>query len=221
MPPDSPETGDWSAARRLFEEGLAALGVDLPAPAREQCMALLRLLETWNRHFNLTALRTPAEMVTGHLLDSLAVLPHLPPGALLDVGTGAGFPGLPLAIARPDTRHVLLDSNLKKTRFVQHAALELNLAKVEVVRSRAEDFRPPTPFPVVIARAFAPLPRLLRLLGHLCAPGGRVFALKGPAAAAELTDLPADFEHVDTVQLTAQPGRAHRALVVLARRAVG
>ena len=221
MPPDSPESGDWQSARGSFDEGLAALGVDLPDPAREQCLALLRLLETWNRHFNLTALRTPAEMVTGHLLDSLTVLPHLPPGALLDVGTGAGFPGLPLAIARPDTRHVLLDSNLKKTRFVQHAALELNLANVEVVRARAEAFRPPVPFPVVIARAFAPLPRLLRLLGHLCAPGGRVLALKGPAAAAELSDLPADFEHVETIPLAAQPGRANRALVVLARQAVG
>ncbi len=221
MPPESPETGDWQAARRLFDEGLAALGIDLPATAREQCLALLHLLETWNRHFNLTALRTPSDMVTGHLLDSLAVLLHLPPGALLDVGTGAGFPGLPLAIARPDTRHVLLDSNLKKTRFVQHAALELGLANVEVVRARAEDFRPPAPFPVVIARAFAPLPRLLRLLGHLCAPGGRVLALKGPAAAAELTDLPADFEHVETIPLAAQPGRAQRTLVMLARRAVG
>jgi 16S rRNA (guanine527-N7)-methyltransferase len=184
-------------------------------------MALLRLLYTWNRTFNLTALRTPAEMVTGHLLDSLAVLPHLPPGALLDVGTGAGFPGLPLAIARPDARHVLLDSNLKKTRFVQHAALELGLANVEVIRARAEDFRPQAPFPVVMARAFAPLPRLLRLLGHLCAPGGRVLALKGPAAEAELADLPTDFEHVETVALAAQTGRAHRTLVVLARRAVG
>lgn len=221
MPPESPATGDWQTARGRFDDGLAALDIELPAPAREQCLALLRLLETWNRHFNLTALRTPAEMVTGHLLDSLAVLPHLPPGALLDVGTGAGFPGLPLAIARPDLPHVLLDSNLKKTRFVQHAALELGLKNVEVVRARAEDFWPPAPFPVVIARAFAPLPRLLRLLGHLCAPDGRVLALKGPAAAAELLDLPADFEHVDTVPLAGQPGRAHRTLVVLARRAVG
>lgn len=212
--------GDWPAASRLLGQGLAALGIDLPLPARERCMALLRLLDTWNRHFNLTALRTPADMVSGHLLDSLAVLPHLPPGALLDVGTGAGFPGLPLAIARPDTRHVLLDSNLKKTRFVQHAALELGLGNVEVIRARAEAFRPDVPFPVVIARAFAPLPRLLRLLGHLCAPGGQVLALKGPAAAAELTDLPPQFEHLATHALPAQPGREHRTLVVLARRAV-
>ena len=213
--------GDWPAASCLLAQGLAALGIDLPPPAREQCLTLLRLLDTWNRHFNLTALRTPADMVSGHLLDSLAVLPHLPPGALLDVGTGAGFPGLPLAIARPDTRHVLLDSNLKKTRFVQHAALELGLGNVEVIRARAEAFRPDVPFPVVIARAFAPLPRLLRLLGHLCAPGGRVLALKGPAAAAELADLPPQFEHLATHALPAQPGREHRTLVVLARQAVG
>lgn len=221
MRPDTAAAGDWQTARRLLDEGLAELGIDLPDTAREQCIALLRLLDTWNRHFNLTALRSPAQMVAGHLIDSLAVLPHLPPGTLLDVGTGAGFPGLPLAIARPDTRHVLLDSNLKKTRFVQHAALELGLGKVEVVRTRAEDFRPDTPFPTVIARAFAPLPRLLRLLGHLCAPGGQVLALKGPAAAAELADLPPEFAHVETLPLPARPGREHGSLVVLARRAVG
>ena len=219
MQPDP--AGDWQAARRLLDQGLAALDIDLPESAREQCLALLRLLETWNRHFNLTALRTPADMVSGHLLDSLAVLPYLPAGALLDVGTGAGFPGLPLAIARPDVRHVLLDSNLKKTRFVQHAALELGLANVAVIRARAEAFRPEAPFAVVIARAFAPLPRLLRLLGHLCAPGGQVLALKGPAAAAELADLPPQFEHLATHALPSQPGREHRTLVVLARRAVG
>jgi 16S rRNA (guanine527-N7)-methyltransferase len=219
MQPDP--AGDWQAARRLLGQGLAALDIDLPESAREQCLALLRLLETWNRHFNLTALRTPADMVSGHLLDSLAVLPYLPAGALLDVGTGAGFPGLPLAIARPDVRHVLLDSNLKKTRFVQHAALELGLANVAVIRARAEAFRPEAPFAVVIARAFAPLPRLLRLLGHLCAPGGQVLALKGPAAAAELADLPPQFEHLATHALPSQPGREHRTLVVLARRAVG
>jgi 16S rRNA (guanine527-N7)-methyltransferase len=160
-------------------------------------------------------------MVAGHLLDSLAVLAHLPPGRLLDVGTGAGFPGLPLAIARPDTAHVLLDSHLKKTRFVQHAALTLDLHNVEVVRQRAEQYRPNPTFPVVIARAFAPLPRLLRLLGHLCAPGGHVLALKGAAVETELTDLPAQFEHIDTLTLPAVTGRDRRTLVVLARRAVG
>ena len=221
MPPDPAEAADWQSARRQLDEGLARLGIELPEGARGQCLALLRLLETWNRRFNLTALRTPADMVAGHLLDSLAVLPHLPPGALLDVGTGAGFPGLPLAIARPDTAHVLLDSNLKKTRFVQHAALELGLRNVQVVRVRAEQFHPEEPFAVVIARAFAPLPRLLRLLGHLCAPGGQVLALKGPAVAGELADLPPQFVHAATLPLPARPGREHRVLVVLARRAVG
>lgn len=221
MPPDLAEGADWQSARRELDEGLAALSISLPDTARGQCLALLRLLETWNRRFNLTALRTPADMVTGHLLDSLAVLPHLPPGTLLDVGTGAGFPGLPLAIARPDTAHVLLDSNLKKTRFVQHAVLELGLGNVEVVRSRVEDFRPQEPFAVLIARAFAPLPRLLHLLGHLCAPDGQVLALKGPASTAELADLPPKFAHVATIPLPVRPGREHRVLVVLARRAVG
>ncbi|ANX03178.1 16S rRNA (guanine(527)-N(7))-methyltransferase RsmG [Immundisolibacter cernigliae] len=220
MPPEA-APGDWDQARRQLDQGLVALNVDLPAASRDQLIALLRLLAQWNRSFNLTALRTPADMVAGHLLDSLAVLAHLPPGRLLDVGTGAGFPGLPLAIARPDTAHVLLDSHLKKTRFVQHAALTLDLHNVEVVQQRAEQYRPDAPFPVVIARAFAPLPRLLRLIGHLCAPGGRVLALKGPAVETELTDLPAQFEHLDTLTLPAVTGRDRRTLVVLARRAVG
>ncbi|HEX2796401.1 MAG TPA: RsmG family class I SAM-dependent methyltransferase, partial [Immundisolibacter sp.] len=116
---------------------------------------------------------------------------------------------------------VLLDSHLKKTRFVQHAALTLGLHNVEVVQQRAEQYRPDPTFPVVIARAFAPLPRLLRLIGHLCAPSGRVLALKGPAVETELTDLPAQFEHIDTLTLPAVTGRDRRTLVVLARRAVG
>ena len=220
MPPEAAPT-EWEHARRLLDQCLVALGLDLPTASREQLMDLLRLLAQWNRSFNLTALRTPADMVTGHLLDSLAVLTQLPPGRLLDVGTGAGFPGLPLAIARPDTAHVLLDSNLKKTRFVQHAALELGLGNVQVVRSRAEQFHPEAPFAVVIARAFAPLPRLLRLLGHLCAPGGQVLALKGPAVAGELAGLPPEFAHLATLPLPARPGREHRVLVVLARQSVG
>ena len=220
MPPEA-APGDWDQARRQLDQGLAALGLDLPAASREQSIALLRLLTQWNKAYNLTALRSPAQQVAGHLLDSLAVLAHLPPGRLIDVGTGAGFPGLPLAIARPDTAHVLLDSNLKKVRFVQHAALTLDLRNVEVVRQRAEQFQPEQPFPVVVARAFAPLPRLLRLIGHLCAPGGRLLALKGPAVGAELADLPAQFEHVDTRVLPAGAGGAQRTLVVLARRTVG
>jgi 16S rRNA (guanine527-N7)-methyltransferase len=104
---------------------------------------------------------------------------------------------------------------------VQHAALTLDLRNVEVVRQRAEQYQPQAAFPVVVTRAFAPLPRLLRLIGHLCAPGGRLLALKGPAAASELTELPARFEHIDTLTLPAVAGGGQRTLVVLARRAVG
>lgn len=212
--------GDWDQARKQLDQGLVASDLDLPAASRDRLIALLHLLTQWNKAYNLTALRSPAQQVAGHLLDSLAVLAHVPPGRLLDVGTGAGFPGLPLAIARPDMAHVLLDSNLKKTRFVQHAALTLGLRNVEVVRQRAEQYQPQQAFPVVVARAFAPLPRLLRLIGHLCAPGGRLLALKGPAASAELSDLQAAFEHVHTLTLPALAGRDRRTLVVLARRTV-
>lgn len=220
MPPEA-APGNWEQARQQLDQGLDALDLDLPAASRDQLMALLRLLTQWNAAYNLTALRTPAQQVAGHLLDSLAVLAHVPPGRLLDVGTGAGFPGLPLAIARPDTPHVLLDSSLKKTRFVQHAALTLDLRNVEVVRQRAEQFQPQQAFPVVVARAFAPLPRLLRLIGHLCVPGGQLLALKGPAVDTELGELPIQFEHIDTLTLPAVAGGGRRTLVVLARRTVG
>ncbi|GAB4356906.1 MAG: 16S rRNA (guanine(527)-N(7))-methyltransferase RsmG [Immundisolibacter sp.] len=215
MPPE--DTPAWVEAAAALDAGLTTLGLDLPAKARDAALQLLRLLATWNRHYNLTALRAPTDMVAGHLLDSLAVLPHLPARQLLDVGTGAGFPGLPLAIARPQVAHVLLDGNLKKTRFVQHAALTLGLANVEVVRARAEHYRPAAPFSVVVARAFAPLGRLLRTLGHLCAPGGRIYALKGPAAATELADLPPGFRHLDTVPLPALTGGRQRTLLILTR----
>ncbi|WP_372715711.1 16S rRNA (guanine(527)-N(7))-methyltransferase RsmG [Immundisolibacter sp.] len=221
MPPRAPLVGDWSAAGARLDSGLATLKLDLPDATRQRMIALLQLLREWNRTFNLTAVHTPADMVTRHLLDSLAVLAYLPPGPLLDVGTGAGFPGLPLALARPDTQHVLLDSNLKKTRFVEHAALTLGIGNVQVVRARAEEYQPVPEFPVVIARAFAPLPRLLRLTCKLCVPGGRILALKGPTVEAELTDLPAEFTLVDTVTLPGFDGPARRTLVLLDRRVVG
>ena len=150
---------------------------------------LLAELEKWNQRVNLTAIRDPAEMVTGHLLDSLAARPLLEGDTVLDVGTGPGFPGLPLAIAEPGRRFTLLDSNNKKIQFVQHAAGLLELDNVTAVKSRGEDYAPGHRFDTVIARALAALPRLVEIAGHHVREDGVFVALKGRYPAEELEQM--------------------------------
>ncbi len=171
--------------------GLAAL--ELPAtPAQvAQLAQYLDLLARWNQVYNLTAIRDPADMVTRHLLDSLAVALWVQGTRILDVGSGAGLPGLPLAVMYPTQQFTLLDSNAKKTRFMTQSGAELALANVRVIRTRAEQYYPAQGFDCILARAVAPLAQLLELTHHLCAPGGRLLALKGPEAHNELQQLPA------------------------------
>ena len=173
--------------------GLAVLGVALPAEGTARLLEFVELLQRWNQAYNLTAVRDPGEMVVKHLLDSLAVLPHVRGTSVEDVGAGAGLPGIPLAIARPDTRFVLLDSNGKKTRFMVQAAAALKLHNVEVVQARVEGYRPSEPFATVISRAFASLGEFLRLAGGGCTHGGRLLAMKGAYPDEELRDIPEGF----------------------------
>ena len=197
--------------------GLAQLGLVL-APG--QVEALLRLVEEladWNTRVNLTAIRSPADIVDKHLLDSLAVLPLLNGLAVADIGTGAGFPGLPLAIADPDRRFTLVEATGKKAAFVRHAAGMLNLPNVEVVTERAESYRPGRPFDSVIARALGPLAEFIRVAGHLAGRGGRLLAMKGKVPEAEIAALPAGWRAV-AVHPVAVPGLdAERCLVELAK----
>ncbi len=173
--------------------GLQQLGITLPATAQERLITYLRLLERWNRAYNLTAVRDIRQMVSRHLLDSLAVLPLLRSGRLIDVGSGAGLPGIPLAMARPEMRCVLLDSNAKKTRFLIQAAAELELSNVEVVHSRVEEYRPAELFDTVTTRAFAGLGEMIRHTRHLLAERGRFVALKGANVEGEIENLPDGF----------------------------
>jgi 16S rRNA (guanine527-N7)-methyltransferase len=204
-----------------LDEGLAALarsGVALPAAARAKLAAFLALLAKWNRTYNLTAIREPAEMVTHHALDALAVLPHLPPAQtlrLLDVGSGGGVPGIPLAIARPGWSVVVLDANQKKGAFLQQAAIELALANVLPVTARVEDFAPAALFDAVISRAFSDLATFARAgLPHLAA-GGRLVAMKGARPDDEIARLPASVRVVAVAALDVPGLEAARHLVMM------
>jgi len=156
---------------------------------------LLDELERWNRKFNLTAIRKRDEMVTAHIIDSLVARPLLHGESVLDVGTGAGFPGLPLAISEPERKFTLLDSNNKKIMFVQHVAGLLGLDNVEAVKGRGEDYAPGHRFDTVIARALAALPRLVEIAGHHVGEDGVFVALKGRYPAEELEELTAPWSH--------------------------
>jgi len=161
---------------------------------QEKFDALLDELERWNQKVNLTAIRDREEMITGHLLDSLSVRPLLRGSRILDVGTGAGFPGLPLAIVEPQREFHLIDSNNKKIAFVQHITGLLGLDNVTAVKARSEDYAPGNRFDTVIARALASLPRLVEIAGHHVGEGGVFVALKGRYPAEELELLPATWE---------------------------
>ena len=184
---------EWS---RELTAGIAQLELAVPSVAPVVLSDYVELLHKWNRRYNLTAVREPAEMLRKHVLDSLTVAPYLRGERLLDVGSGAGLPGIPLAVAFPQRRFVLLDSNGKKIRFVTHALAVLGLKNVEVVQARAEDFRPTEPFATVISRAFASLVDFLEQTAHLSAPMGRWLAMKGVPPDEELRNLPAGFRLV-------------------------
>jgi 16S rRNA (guanine527-N7)-methyltransferase len=198
----------------LLARGLATLGIELPAAVPAQMLAFLDLLEKWNRRYNLTAVRDPEQMVPRHLLDSLVVLPWLRGARALDIGTGAGLPGIPLALARPDMHFALLDSNAKKLAFVRQAVHELGISNVEVVQARVEAFRPSTLFDTVMARAFSSLAELLSVATPLCAPGGCVLAMKGVFPQEELDEVGAGYR-LDVKPLVVPGLDASRHLVIV------
>ncbi len=200
---------------KRLQQGLSEMGLDLTAPVRKKLLNFLELLEKWNRAYNLTAVRDPEQMVPRHLLDSLTVLPYLQGPRVLDIGTGAGLPGIPLALARPDLEFTLLDSNAKKTRFATQALHELGLKNVAVVQERVEKFHPETKFDTLIARAFASIPDMLAASRHLCAPRGRFLVMKGVFPQEELAAVTDGYQA--EVKALRIPGLdAARHLVILA-----
>ena len=201
----------------VLRAGSTELGVPLDERQVRQLTTLLGELAQWNERFNLTAIRDPLDAVRKHLLDSLTVQPWLHGQRIADVGTGAGFPGLPLAVVNPGRQFALIESTGKKARFVESAASRLGLANVEVVNARAESFDPRLPFDSVVCRAVGKLADFVRVAGHLCAPGGRLLAMKGQYPREELDDLPRGWRAVG-IHPVAVPGLdAERHIVELAK----
>jgi 16S rRNA (guanine527-N7)-methyltransferase len=200
--------------------GIAALGLALPEGAEAKLLDYLALLDKWNRVYNLTAVRDTERMVSHHVLDSLAAVPYFQGGCadlirVLDVGSGGGLPGIPLAIARPELQVTLIDSIAKKTAFLLQAKAELGLANLNVVTSRVEDFRPSTGFDIITSRAFSDLKEFVTLTRHLLKPGGHWLAMKGLMPHEEIAFLPV-WVKVSANNALAVPGlEASRHLIVL------
>ena len=208
-------SGMGGAAAQQLAQGLAAMGLEVPAAAQEKLLAYAALLEKWNKTYSLTALRGADKAVSHHLLDSLAVLPHVPAGRLLDVGSGGGMPGIPLAIARPELQVTLLDSNSKKTAFLRQAAIELALPNVAVHCGRVEQYHPAMGFAAITSRAFAELADFVSLSSHLLADGGRWLAMKGVWPQDEIARLPDDVavESVHPLVVPGVDGERHLAVI--------
>ncbi|MGH8728795.1 MAG: 16S rRNA (guanine(527)-N(7))-methyltransferase RsmG [Burkholderiales bacterium] len=199
----------------LLEKGLAELKLGLNEHDRKRLLIYLKLLHKWNQTYNLTAVREIEKMISHHLLDCLAVLPHLDASQVLDVGSGPGLPGVPLAIARPKWRVTLLDSNHKKASFLRQVVMELMLTNVTVHCGRVEELK--ENFDLVISRAFADLGEYLRLAGKLCSPSGTIAAMKGIYPFEELRDIAAPFALKNVVKLDVPGVDAERHLVLVSR----
>lgn len=206
---------------RQLSDGLVALGLNLPAAVKTRLLDYVALLKKWNATYNLTAIRDDAEMVTQHLLDSLSVLPALQESALTarrwaDVGSGAGLPGIPLAIARPDLDMTLIETVEKKSAFQRQAKIELGLSNITVANRRVE-VMPGGQFAAVISRAFAELADFVDLTGHLLEPQGRLYAMKGQLPESEISRLPPPWVVAECVRLRVPGLEAERHLIILER----
>ncbi len=200
-----------------LDRGLDALGLDLPIDNRQALLAYLALLARWNGTYNLSAIREPKEMLVRHLFDSLAALPHVGGQRLADIGSGPGLPGIPMALARPDLRVTLVDSNGKKTRFLREAVRHLQLGdRCTVMQTRAETLADVEGFDTVTSRAFATLADFVGATRGLLAPGGRWLAMKGRRPDDEIAALPADIRVEAVVPLVVPDLAGERHAVIMA-----
>jgi 16S rRNA (guanine527-N7)-methyltransferase len=178
----------------MLIDGAQKFGITLSEIQAGKLMRLLDELDDWNQRINLTAIRERSQQITKHLLDSLSVQPFLHGARICDVGTGAGFPGIPLAIANPERKFTLIDSTAKKLKFIDHVSQLLELTNIQTVHTRAESFRPDVRFDVVLSRAVGPVVQFVNWAGHLCVGGGRLLAMKGRYPHEELSKLPSGWK---------------------------
>jgi len=202
---------------RQLAEGLLSLDCKLDDDIQTKLIQYIVLLDKWNKTYNLTAVRDIQKMVAQHLLDSLSVNTYLQGKYVLDVGTGAGLPGIPLALANPDKEFVLLDSAMKRTRFVLQAVGELGLKNVQVVQSRIEDYQPEQLFDTIISRAFTAMEDFVSATQHLCVAKGQLLAMKGRFPAQEINSLPDEW-HIKSESLEVPNVNAERHIVILVRK---
>ncbi|EMP54537.1 glucose-inhibited division protein B [Marinobacter santoriniensis NKSG1] len=200
-----------------LRDGLARMQLSLTEGQQQQLLAFLALLNKWNKAYNLTAVRDERQMVSRQLLDSLSILPWVTTDHLLDVGAGGGLPGIPLAIALPETKFTLLDSNGKKTRFLNQCVLELGLENVDVIHGRAEDCQPSEPFAQISSRAFTALENLVAWCGPLLATEGEFLAMKGQFPDDEVAALPAGWQVKSSHSLEVPGADGERHLLLVAR----
>lgn len=207
---------DWQACRDALARGLMAMGQEPEAARDGRLVEYIDELSRWNRTYNLTAVRNPVDMVARHLLDSLSIVSYLRGQSIADIGSGAGLPGIPLAMACPDRHFALVESSRKRVAFLRHVQRRLALDNVDVIHSRAEAYRQSTGgFDMLVVRAVAPLDRLLPLCAHLCAPGGRILAMKGRDPEAELAALPSGVAVLGVHRLDVAQESAERHLIIL------
>lgn len=228
MPPDSSASGPSntpfnpygsgpkSQKRAKLTAGIDSMGITCTDEQVNLLLAYLDMLERWNKTFNLTAIRDPMQMINLHLLDSLAVLPHIGDKKnLIDVGTGPGLPGIPLAIMHPDKNFTLLDSAGKKTRFLFQVRSELGLNNVLEVNKRAESFIPQTPYDAVLSRAFSSIPDMLKVCQHLVTDTGCFIAMKGKLPESELSAIPKGYKVTDLCRLHIPDVDGERHLITI------
>ena len=213
----NPTLLDRTSLAEQLECGLTSVNITLNQQVIDLLLDYLDLLQKWNRVHNLTSVRDPEKMVSTHLLDSLSVLPHLPGGPILDVGSGAGLPGIPLAAANSNLQITLIEANQKKAAFLRQAIGELRLSNVQVVCEKVDEWFPPALFPCIIARAYAEISKLIETSRHLLATNGVIAAMKGRYPETEIKGIPREFEVKRIIELKVPGLDAQRHLVMIGR----
>ena len=209
-------SGPKSQKRAQLQAGINTLGIACSTEQLDLLLAYLDMLERWNKTYNLTAIRDPMQMINLHLLDSLAVQPHVAEKKnLIDIGTGPGLPGIPLAIMNPDKKFTLLDSAGKKTRFLFQVRTELGLNNVLEINKRAEAFLPEALYDTVLSRAFSSIPDMLKTCQHLIDHNGCFIAMKGKLPESELSAIPKDYKVADLCRLDVPNIDGERHLITI------